>query len=282
MAKTVGFQDIPTKDLVNDPTNVRHRANPVGELEESIKHHGMLEPIIVRKVGSKFGVVVGSRRFSAAKALGLKSIPAIVKELSDEEAFIESAVENIQRELLDPADEIAIVAKIQSLYNNVGEVARILDRSKKWVEDRLQVRDLIHDVRKASERGSRGPTPPVQVPRDMTKIAGIARAAEAVYEKEPEKRAALFDELKDRPREQVDRVVKRLRAYADEEPEKVARRPVREVVTEVLAPNRLELTMEFSTEVSRGILKAARARDVAEEDVVQTAVEDWLRRNKFL
>jgi ParB/RepB/Spo0J family partition protein len=283
LAKTIGLQEIPVKDLVTDAANVRHRSDEgLAELENSVSHYGILEPLIVRKKGSKYGVVIGSRRFGAAKAVGLKTVPAIVKELSDEEAFIESAVENIQRETLDPADELEVVEKAHEIFKEVAAVAKVFDRSKKWVEDRLRVHGIVTQIREARQKAEGPRAAPVSIPRDITKIANITRAADAVYDREPAKKVDLFEELKDKPRDQVDRTVRRLRAAAEEDPQAVARRPVKEVVSEIMEPNRLELSIEFSTTNSRGVWKAAKARNVSEEDIVVIAVEDWLRRNKFL
>lgn len=283
MAKTIGLQDIPTKDLISDSANVRHRSDgSLGELESSISQYGILEPLIVRRKGSKYAVVIGSRRFGAAKAVGLKTVPAIVKELTDEEAFIESAVENIQRETLDPADELEIVEKAHEIYKDITRVARVFNRSKKWVEDHLRVHGVFEEIRQASQRPGGPKAGPIDIPRDISKMANIARAADAVYEREPGKKQALFEELKDKPREQVDRTVRRLRAAAEEDPDAVAKRPVKEIVKEIMEPNRLELTIEFSTVVSRGVWRAAKARDVSEKDIVEMALEDWLRRSKFL
>lgn len=155
LAKTIGLRDIPVKDLVNDPANVRRRSGPIGELEDNIAHYGVLEPIVVRAKGSKFAVVIGSRRFSAARAAGLKTIPAIVKELTDEEAFVESAVENIQRETLDPADELAVVEKAHAIYDDVGDVARLFDKSTRWVEDHLKAQQIVSQDPKVSRGTSR-------------------------------------------------------------------------------------------------------------------------------
>lgn len=279
MAKTIGYQEVAVRDLVSDPSNVRRRTTEIGDLEEDIKSRGILEPLIVRRRGGKFAVVIGSRRFAAAKAVGLKTVPVILKELSDEEAFIESAVENIQRETLDPSDELAVVAGIHKTYPSVTEVSRILAKSKSWVEDHLRVLGFVENVRKSS--GTTGRSPPVEVPRDIRKVAGIVRAAEAVYD-EPKKRADLFEELKNKPREQVDRTVRRLRAIAEEDPERVSRKPVKEVISEVMAVDRLELTLEFSTPTTKAVMKASRARGISEEDVVTIAVEDWLKRQHFL
>ena len=265
------------KDLLDDPVNVRHRDAPTGELEESIAHYGVIEPLVVRPKGAKFAVVIGSRRFHAARAVGLRVIPAIVKELSDEEAFIESAVENIQRESLDPNDELDVVARAYEIFDeDTTKVARAFDRSRKWVEDRLLVQRSYNP-----SKGGRG-SQRVEIPRDISKIANIARAAEAVYDTAPSKRKDLFDELKDRPREQVERTVRRLREVAKSEPERVATVPVRDVIREVMEQERLELSLPFPTILSRGIQRAARSRKVSEEDIVYIAVEDWLKRQHFL
>jgi ParB family chromosome partitioning protein len=279
MARTIGMRELSTKDLVDDPVNVRHRDAPRGELEESIAHYGILEPLIVRPKGAKFAVVIGSRRFRAARAVGLKTVPAIVKELSDQEAFIESAVENIQRETLDPNDELEVVEKAFDIFEqDVNKVARAFDRSKRWVEDHLVVQRLRKSRGGAGGREGK----PMEIPRDISKMANIARTAQTVYKTEPRKQEALFEELKDRPREQVERTVRRLRSIAEEDPERVARAPVQDVVQEVMEQERLELDLEFSTVLSRGIQKAARSRKISEEDVVTIAVEDWLKRQHFM
>jgi len=75
------------------------------ELEKSIKNQGIVTAITVRPVGDKFEVVAGMRRFTAAKAVGLKSIPALIKELSDDEAKLVSLTENLERADLTPMEE---------------------------------------------------------------------------------------------------------------------------------------------------------------------------------
>ena len=77
----------------------------IKELSDSIKEHGILQPIIVRKTGMTYEIVVGERRFRAAKLAGLEEIPAVVRELTDEETMELAILENLQREDLTPIEE---------------------------------------------------------------------------------------------------------------------------------------------------------------------------------
>lgn len=282
MSRIIGQQSIPLKNLVSDSANVRKHTTVVGELEQSIKQYGVLEPIVVRPKDGKFAVVIGSRRVAASRALGLKDVPAIIKELSDEEALIQSAVENIQRETLDPQDELAIVEKIHSIYRDVNKVASVLDRPRTWVEDRITIRSFQADMKAASGPGRAAGASDIQIPRDMKKVASIVRVAEKVYKQQPAKRATLVEELKDQPRDTVQRVTKHLREIDEDAIETTAARPVKDVINQALEVERLPIELEFNTRLSKAIRKAATARDVAVEDVVEMAVEDWLKRNRYL
>ena len=91
--------------------NVRKSPGDVGDLVDSIREKGVLEPVLARPIGGRYELVVGSRRFEAAKIAGLKRVPAIVRPMTDEEAIIVSLVENIQRRDIEPEEEYdAIVA----------------------------------------------------------------------------------------------------------------------------------------------------------------------------
>ena len=104
--------DLPTKQPRRyfDPEKMQ-------ELVASIKQHGVLEPILLRLVKSEqysdhYELVAGERRFRACKELGLTKIPAIVKELSDEEASLIRLVENLHRENLNPVEETEAILQI--------------------------------------------------------------------------------------------------------------------------------------------------------------------------
>lgn len=116
--------EIPLDRLEVSKFNVRREIGDISELVDSIKAVGVLQPIIVRPAGKdRYEVIVGSRRFAAAQKAKLKTIPAIVKEMSDDEAIVESLVENIQRGDLG-------IEEIAEAYNLIHE----LD-PKRWTQE---------------------------------------------------------------------------------------------------------------------------------------------------
>ena len=95
--------------------NARRTVGDVTELARSIEEKGLLQPLIVRPVGSRYEVVVGSRRLAAAKVAQLTRIPAIVRDMDDGEAISLSLMENIQRSDLEPEEEAEAILKLMKL-----------------------------------------------------------------------------------------------------------------------------------------------------------------------
>ncbi len=89
----------------------------IGELASSIREVGLLQPIIVRPVGERYEIVAGRRRWMAVKSLELGTIEVIVREMSDQEAAIVRATENLARENLTPLEEAVIFANLLNKYN---------------------------------------------------------------------------------------------------------------------------------------------------------------------
>lgn len=103
-----GLRLIPIEQINANPLQPRKRfdESTIEELAESIRQQGMLQPLVVRRSGGEYEIVVGERRFRAAVLAGMKEIPAIVRDGLDDDQLLELAlVENIQREDLDPIDE---------------------------------------------------------------------------------------------------------------------------------------------------------------------------------
>ena len=96
-SQQVTVRNIPIGQLDISKFNVRKRVGDLSELILSVRSVGVLEPVIARPVGKNFEIIIGSRRFAAAKKAGLKTLPTIVKTLSDDEALVESLTENLQR-----------------------------------------------------------------------------------------------------------------------------------------------------------------------------------------
>ena len=82
------------------------------ELTESIKHHGILQPILVRFNNFQYEIIAGERRFRAAKAAGLDQIPAFVRDVDDQNSFEQAIVENLQRDNLNAIEEAAAFQRL--------------------------------------------------------------------------------------------------------------------------------------------------------------------------
>ncbi|WP_203333353.1 ParB/RepB/Spo0J family partition protein [Planococcus beigongshangi] len=118
------------------------------ELAESIKEHGILQPVVVRKAGKNFELVVGERRFRAAKLAKLKEIPGITKELTDQQMMELAILENLQREDLTPIEEAEAYQKLMEALNLTQEqLAFRLGKSRPHIANHVRLLALPKDVR---------------------------------------------------------------------------------------------------------------------------------------
>ena len=120
----------------------------IDELSRSIKKHGLLQPIIVRPINRGFEIVAGHRRFQACKILRWKTIPAMVKDVSDKDAFEIQLVENIQRKTLDPIEEAQAFNVYITDYGwgGVSYLAETIMKSEQYVSSRIQLLKLPQNV----------------------------------------------------------------------------------------------------------------------------------------
>jgi ParB family transcriptional regulator, chromosome partitioning protein len=129
-------------------TSLSQQQESIDELSRSIKKHGLLQPIIVRPINRGFEIVAGHRRFQACKILRWKTIPAMVKDVSDKDAFEIQLVENIQRRTLDPIEE----AQAFKLYvrdygwGGITYLAETIMKSEQYVSSRIQLLKLPQNV----------------------------------------------------------------------------------------------------------------------------------------
>jgi ParB family transcriptional regulator, chromosome partitioning protein len=128
----VDQRSIPIGALRFNPRQPRKYIDPEGlkELTESVRRHGVLEPILVRPVGESYELIAGERRTKAASKAGLKSIPAVVLEVDDAQALEIAVVENLQREDINPVEETdAILSLLSSrLERPTSDVIDLLRR----------------------------------------------------------------------------------------------------------------------------------------------------------
>lgn len=140
------FQPRDLKELEKDPRFL--------ELVVSIKEKGVLQPVVVRRRRDGYELVAGERRWRAAKAAGLPTIPAVVREVEDREMLEEALVENLQREDLNPIEEALAYRKLtEEFHLTHEEVARRVGKDRSTVTNALRLLTLPFRVRDALATG---------------------------------------------------------------------------------------------------------------------------------
>lgn len=125
------------------------------ELSNSIKEHGVLQPILLRKFGTGYQIIAGERRFRAAKIAGLMEIPAVVKELDDKLMSQVALIENLQREDLNPIEEaLAYQSLIDQFEMTQEAVANSVGKSRVAVTNMLRLLKLSKKVQEFVSRGT--------------------------------------------------------------------------------------------------------------------------------
>lgn len=120
----------------------------LAELSQSIKEHGVLQPIIVRKKGELYEIVVGERRFRASKLAGLSEIPAVIRGFSDQQMMEIAILENLQREDLTPIEEAdAYQNLIEKLNFTQEQLAFRLGKSRPHISNHIRLLSLPEEVR---------------------------------------------------------------------------------------------------------------------------------------
>lgn len=124
------------------------------ELADSIREHGLIQPLVVRKSTNGYEIVAGERRWRAARKIGIKEIPAIVKELSDEENMLLAIIENMQREDLDPIEEAEGISQMIETYGlSQEQVSKSLGKSRPYITNQLRLLKLPEEIRKMVSDG---------------------------------------------------------------------------------------------------------------------------------
>ena len=124
------------------------------ELSDSIKEHGVVQPIIVKKSIKGYELVAGERRTKAAKLAGLSTIPAIIRDFNDEEMMEIALIENIQRENLNPIEEaLAFENIIKSTGLTQDEIASKFGKSRSYITNMLGLLKLPNETKKLVEDG---------------------------------------------------------------------------------------------------------------------------------
>lgn len=122
----------------------------LNELTASIKQHGIIQPLVLRKIGDKYEIIAGERRFKAAVKAGLREIPAIITELDDKESAEVAVVENIQRKQLSALEEAKSYKRLLDLGQlTQDQLAIRMGKSQSNVANKLRLLNLGEDVQQA-------------------------------------------------------------------------------------------------------------------------------------
>ena len=146
------------------------------ELANSIAQHGIVQPIIVRKVGERYSIIAGERRFRAARRAGLNEVPVIVREMDEQQVLEVSLIENLQRENLNALEEAAAIRTLMDEHDlTQDEVAKRLGKSRPAIANAVRLLSLPEELQAQIPEHLRGPL-----------LEVLAQDPRAAYNKKPD------------------------------------------------------------------------------------------------
>ena len=148
--------EISLEEIKKNPYQPRTYFNEekLNELKESIEKNGLLQPIIVKKTVKGYYIIAGERRYRAFELLGKKEIPAIIKEMTDEEMMIFAVLENLQREDLSALEESESYKNLMDKMSlTQEELAKKLGKSRPYIANSLRLLKLPTEIKNKLEQG---------------------------------------------------------------------------------------------------------------------------------
>lgn len=174
--------DVDVTKIQANPHQPRKDFTPADleDLIQSIKHHGILQPLVVTKKGDGYELVAGERRLRASRALGLKTVPAIVREATEQQKLELAIIENVQRADLNAYEEaLAYKALVDEFGLTQEQAAQRMGKSRPAIANALRLLDLPDEMLSALREGK------------ITK----SHARTLLAEENPDKRRALFSRM---------------------------------------------------------------------------------------
>jgi ParB family transcriptional regulator, chromosome partitioning protein len=177
---TSGVHEVEMVRIVPNPHQPRLRFDEekLQELSDSIKEHGVIQPLVVTKNGNQYEIIAGERRFQASKLAGLKTVPVIIREASEQQKLELAIIENVQRHDLNAIEEAKSYLRLAEEFDlSQDEVAKKMGKSRSSVANKMRLLHLPIEIQKAIIEGK------------ITE--GHAKAILAITN--PEKQRALFE-----------------------------------------------------------------------------------------
>ncbi len=156
----VVVRQIPMAQIGVNPDQPRKTftAEDLADLSASIKEKGVLQPILLRSVKNRpymYEIVAGERRYRASKMAGLSEIPALVKNLADNNAMEIALIENVQRENLNPIEEAAAYVNLMNKCEyTMADVSHLIGKSESYIRNLVRLNGLPASVKKMVEQGA--------------------------------------------------------------------------------------------------------------------------------
>jgi len=148
--KALGIAEIELDRIVPNEYQPRKtfQDDALKELAASIKEHGVIQPIIVHRIGTNYGLIAGERRWRASRLAGLKTIPALVKEATKRELIEQALIENIQREDLNPLEAAEAYKRLQDEFKLTQEdLAKRVGKERSTVTNFLRILSLPKEIK---------------------------------------------------------------------------------------------------------------------------------------
>lgn len=199
-----GYRMIPIQDIKPNPHQPRAKIeeSDIQDLISSIKEKGIIEPLIVKRTGNTFVLAAGERRFRAAQFAGLKEVPVLIKDLTDQELLEIGLIENLHRKDLNPIEEALAYEELHTKFDLTHDrIAQLVGKDRSTITNALRLLNLPEKVKRFLRNGklNQGHARALLVLEDEMRIVQIA---ERIVEEQLSVRVteALLKRLQRRPR----------------------------------------------------------------------------------
>ncbi len=174
---------LPARVIRPNPAQPRKifREEALSELAESIRQHGILQPLSVRRVGAYYELIAGERRLRAAMQAGLSEIPCIVMQMDDSESAMTALVENLQRQDLDYIEQARGISRVMDTFSlSQEQAARLLGKSQSAVANKLRLlrhSEPVQEMLRAQNLTERHARALLKLPTETQKLKAIENIA---------------------------------------------------------------------------------------------------------